>query len=160
MCPSASNLSGHETWMLLLLLILPQILSRPVGQSKVFVLPLPPPPNSSSTRVLFDLVAPLFLCPHQESPPCSSLPISHSRRCLETRPISSLLVSTCAPRFLVVSLLRIPPSTQLSSTSPTRHRSMAANLWPSNAVLVIYFTRQVPLISLSFPVPIPSNSII
>jgi hypothetical protein len=43
MCPSASYLSGHEGWMLLLLLMLAQI-SIVIGQSKVFVLPLPPNP--------------------------------------------------------------------------------------------------------------------
>jgi hypothetical protein len=90
--------------------------------------------QSSSKQVLFDLVAALFLCPHRELRLCSSLPINRSHRCLETRLNSSLLVSTCAPRFLVVTLLRIPPSTQLSSTCPTRHRSMAITQWPSNAV--------------------------
>jgi hypothetical protein len=111
-------------------------------------------------QVLFDLVAPLFFSPHQELRLCSSLRINRSHRCLETRLNSSLLVSTCAPRFLVVTLLRIPPSTQFSSTSPTRHRSMAITLWPSNAVLILFFSRQVLLTSLSFPAPIPSNLII
>jgi hypothetical protein len=111
-------------------------------------------------QVLFDLVAALSLCPRQELRLCSSLRTNRSRRCLETHLNSSLLVSTCAPRFLVVTLLRIPPSTRLSSTSPTHHRSMAITLWPSNAVLILFFTRQVPLISLSFPAPLPSNSII
>jgi hypothetical protein len=143
--------------MLLLPLMLPQISLVPVGQSKVFVLSLPP---IQLKAVLFDVVAALFLCPHHELRLCSSLPINRSHRCLETRLNSSLLASTCAPRFLVVTLLRIPPSTQLSSTCPTRHRSMAITLWPSNAVLILFFTRQVPLISLSFPAPLPSNLII
>jgi hypothetical protein len=111
-------------------------------------------------QVLFGLVAPLFFFPHQELRICSSRPINRSHRYLKTRLNSSLLVSTSAPRFLVVSLLRIPPSTQLSSTSPARHRSMAITLLSSNAFLILFFTRQVPLISLSFPVPIPSNLII
>ena len=105
-------------------------------------------------------MAPLFLCPRQELRLCSSLRINRSHRCLETRMDSSLLVPTCAPRFLVVTLLRIPLSTQLSSTSPTHHRSMAITLWPSKAVLILFFTRQVPPISLSFPAPVPSNLII
>ena len=144
--------------MLFLPLILPQISLILVGQSKVFVSSFLYPP-SSSMRVLFDLAVPLFFCPHQELRICSSLPINRSHRCLETRTPSSLLAPTCAPRFLVVTLLRILPSTQLSSTSPTHHRSMATTLWPSNAVLIL-FTRQAPLILLSLPVPIPSNLII
>ena len=47
-------------------------------------------------------------------------------------------MSTCAPPFLVVSLLRILPSTQLSSTCPIRHQSMAMPLCPSNADLILF----------------------
>jgi len=102
-------------------------------------------PQYNSKQVLFDLVAPLFLCPHQELRLCSSLPINRSHRCLEARLNLSPLVSTCAPRFLVVSLLRTPPSTQFSSTCPTLRRSMAITLWPSNAVLIIFFTSSAHL---------------
>jgi hypothetical protein len=77
-------------------------------------------------------VAVLFLCPHQELRICSSLLINPSHRCLEARLNLSLLVPPCAPRFLVVFLLRTPPSTQLSSTCPTRRRSMVITLWSSN----------------------------
>ena len=42
MFPSASTLSRHEAWMLLLLLILARIFLVLDGQSKVLILPLPP----------------------------------------------------------------------------------------------------------------------
>jgi len=124
-CPSASYLLGHEVWTLWLPLMLPQTYLASVGQS-IFSSYLYPQPCSN--RVLFDLVAVLCCCQHQESRLCSSHPINCSHRCLGTRLNSSLLVSTCALRFSVVSLLRIPPSIQLSSTYPARHRSMAITL--------------------------------
>lgn len=143
-CPSASYLSRHEVWMLWSPSMLAQK-HQPIGRSKVFVWFLSLSRAQSRPWFQSDLVEVLWLCQHQESPIFSSLPTSHFHRCLVTQRNSSLLVSTCARPFLAVSLLKIPPSIQLSYTFPVRHRSMAIPLWPSNTDLILFITRQISL---------------
>ncbi len=126
--PLASNLSGHEVWMLWWPLMVPQMITTPIFRSNVFILSPSPVNLNACSWFPFDIVAHLYFRQHQELRPCSTLPISRSRRCLVTRPSSSLLVSTCVPHFLAVSPLRTPPSTQWSSTYPIRHHLTAITL--------------------------------